>query len=300
MSNNLLDRLPELPGRLEEIHVRNNRLPSLPELPDRLREFFLSNNLLTTLPVLPASLQTLSVENNRLTALPDLPSGLMELYANGNWLVNLPVVPPGRENCVVAVRRWQQHNPDRGAGDVLDFNPAYTTRDNDSWSSWAFRAAASGVSTVFSAAYNAAAGVAHAASCFRSAPDLFETDLPPPAQAASSDAPAWQPGRVPTAGSWEFSDPNSTDFNAFQLRIRETAEYSNRASQPRLIARMNALVAAMRAAPQFRDICFGIASQAIESCSDRIAQGVIDMERARINHDVEVKNYPLDKLLRNH
>ena len=59
---------------------------------------------------------------------------------------------------------------------------------------------------------------------------------------------------------------------------------------------MNALVSGMRAAPALRNTCFGIATQAIESCTDRVAQGLGDMERAKINHDVEIQNPPLDRL----
>lgn len=115
----------------------------------------------------------------------------------------------------------------------------------------------------------------------------------------NTQAAARPSAQVPSAYrtvNWEFRGENSTDFNIFLSRLRETADYTNTAIQARLIARVDTLIMGMRAAPALRDICFGIATQAIESCCDRIAQGVCDMERARINHDVDVQEHPVAEL----
>ena len=43
----------------------------------------------------------------------------------------------------------------------------------------------------------------------------------------------------------------------------------------------------MDAAPELRAMCFNIAATALESCGDRIALGLNDMELCRINHDAQ-------------
>lgn len=62
------------------------------------------------------------------------------------------------------------------------------------------------------------------------------------------------------------------------------------------IGRVDALVAAMRQSPSLRAYCLEIANDSINSCHDRIALGMNDMEREKISHEAENGLHPNNKL----
>lgn len=327
-SSNQLTALPEMPVTLRTLDVGNNCLTTLPTLPEALKSLYAGCNELTILPALPQSLRILRVSSNRLTALPALPTRLRELYTYDNQLT----APLARlltpENCVAAVRQWQENNLRTLVRNAQDSTPPAAATSSARDPARVSEASTSAADLPFTEAEIAEATTLQNAFDSR-LPRLSRNNRPPltprpllltrlpPIQGSPPTALAMQPAAgqaaqgtttpltpaaqpvLPCAarnGNWVFRSDNSADFNTFASRLRETAEYADPSSQPRLIARMSALVSGMRSAPALRDICFGIATQAIESCRDRIAQGLSDMERAKINHDVEVQNYPVDEL----
>ncbi|MBC7416068.1 MAG: hypothetical protein H7327_14165, partial [Herminiimonas sp.] len=105
---------------------------------------------------------------------------------------------------------------------------------------------------------------------------------------AATGMPAYVSGPVQQTG-WHFPEieENAAAFNAFQARITATAEYRNALSKPGIVHRVDILVDAMRASPALRATCFAIASDSIQSCGDRVALGLNDMEQALISEKAE-------------
>ena len=325
VKDNLLIELPALPPALAFLYASSNQLISLPALPPELSFLEASNNRLTWLPDLPQTWLTLAVANNQLTDLPMLPPDVRWLDAHDN---QLPVTFY-RRNCIDEARRWQAETPHLTAGNAaLVAAPRATAAASE-------RAQTAGNTATALPLLLPPLIESDTMTRRESAPAHWatggQTRLPPlrltqssPGSPVStrhqSSAASVRPrgssplatahaagarvamrlGRVPGApvfATGKFSGENALDFNRFLARLGETSDFANASSRARMGARVDRLVSGMRSAPALRDICFGIATQAIESCSDRIAQGLGDMERAKMNHDVEVQNYPIDELL---
>ena len=110
---------------------------------------------------------------------------------------------------------------------------------------------------------------------------------------AAQQAPA-----APILQAWDFAETetNASSFNAFLRRLAETQEYRNPASRPGLTTRVDALVADMRASPALRTICFSIAADATQTCGDRIALALNDMQLAHIDHKAINGHYSMREL----
>jgi len=108
----------------------------------------------------------------------------------------------------------------------------------------------------------------------------------PQAEPVEISAPVSHRGQL---GRWQFQEDeeNAAAFNTFQGALAETAEYRNNLSNPALVTRINMLVDAMRTSPALRATCFTIASDSIQSCGDRVALGLNDMEQALISKNAE-------------
>ena len=313
-----------MPRTLTLLYASGNRLSALPALPPELTILEASDNVLTELPALPQTWLSVVVANNRLTDLPSLPSELRWLNVHGN---RLPVQFSER-NCLAQARRWQQGNLPPAGSDASPPAPADDTG--------AASAHAAAPETRPNPSPSPSDEVAGAATRRSPVPDSRPSSgrvvrLPPLAsrfippqlprrdeyQASAASTARAGAGHVATSrganvrgalrseylpasavfASWRFSGDNAADFNRFLARLGETSDFVNPSLQPRMIARIDRVIAGMRSAPALRDICFGIATQAIESCSDRITQGIGDMERAKINHDVEVQDHTIAELL---
>lgn len=78
-----LDKLPELPQKLQILECYGNNLTTLPDLPQGLCELTCRANSLTELPKLPQSLKKIDCHNNKITTMPELPEGLQ--YLDCSW-----------------------------------------------------------------------------------------------------------------------------------------------------------------------------------------------------------------------
>jgi len=96
----------------------------------------------------------------------------------------------------------------------------------------------------------------------------------------------------------ESDDPENlaATFNQFRQRLSTTAEYLRDETRLGFVNRVNSLVLAMWGSDALRDVCFGIAASAIESCEDRVSQGFNDMELAKINFDVDAGRYSTEEV----
>ncbi len=99
--------------------------------------------------------------------------------------------------------------------------------------------------------------------------------------------------------NWSFAETerNASSFNLFQARVTGTNEYNNVMGRPGLVQRVNALVDAMRESPRLRQLCFAIAADALDSCTDRIALALNDMEAAFVNEKAETGQLTEEQLL---
>ena len=97
---------------------------------------------------------------------------------------------------------------------------------------------------------------------------------------------------------WRFLEtgPGATAFNTFQARLAGTAEYNNVASRRSLVRRVDHLVETMHRSPSLRNLCFGIAISGTESCTDRIALALNDMEVALVNEKAATGLYSTNEL----
>lgn len=84
-------------SNLRALECIENSLQKLPELPKKLERLDCSMNLLTTIPDLPSHLEELSCAQNLLVELPNLPQGLKILYCNFNQISHLPILPTSLE-----------------------------------------------------------------------------------------------------------------------------------------------------------------------------------------------------------
>ena len=297
--------LPALPIERTVIEASDNTLAALPEMPQTPLAFEVSNNQLTDLLVLPPEQHWLNTQGNR---------SPVTFY---------------RPNCISEARRWQEDNPPRTTG-----NASLATTSGATAVAILGPGTGGNPNTALPLLLPSAAE-ADTTSLQRATPESWTTGgrmRLPPLQSTESWAEllsrmeydlsvesarprgASFPARTHAVGarvaprsenppdalvfsSGRFPGENAGDFNGFIARLRETSDFTNPSHRTRMIARVNSLISGMRSAPVLRDICFGIATQAIESCSDRIAQGLGDMERAKMNHDVQVQNHPIEELL---
>lgn len=120
---------------------------------------------------------------------------------------------------------------------------------------------------------------------------ISRTDTPLAMSSQSSESPAVPSGVSAIDGTsrWYFpeTEVDAIAFNAFQAQVTETAEYRNPHSKPGVVRRIDLLVEAMRASPSLRATCFAIASDAAQTCGDRVALGLNDMEQALLIENAE-------------
>lgn len=76
---------------------------------------------------------------------------------------------------------------------------------------------------------------------------------------------------------------NASGFALWLARLTETAEYSEPLARTLLHGRVFRLIEACIADRDLRAVCFAIAAQAHDTCGDRVALGLNQMEMARIN-----------------
>ena len=256
----MLPSLPELPAGLKQLNCARNQLTTLPALPAGLQVLHCDSNQLTTLPELPVGLNDLSCSNNQLTTLPRLPDGLQTVQVSGN--PNLEVPPQSDfwygADYARQLRHWQRGNLQ---GRVVE-NARWMVEAFVGYLSW---------------------GIDYAA---RVAPEY----------GAAAPAQPFNPALGPHHWHFAETENNAESFNQFSQRLSQIAEYTNAASRSGLTTRVDALVADMRTSPALREICFSIAADATQSCGDRIALGLNDMQLARIDYKASAGHYSMRQL----
>ncbi len=81
---------------------------------------------------------------------------------------------------------------------------------------------------------------------------------------------------------------HADSFATWLLRLSETADYHRGASERTLLnGRISTLLSAIIEHPSLREVCFQIAQDALESCGDRVALALNQMELAHLNHRAE-------------
>lgn len=264
ISHNRLTSLPDtLPASLVELDVSDNMLGSLPAtLPAQLEILSANNNQLSSLPAsLPSTLSSLAISGNQLTDLPSLPSGLIELDVSGNQLTDLPEpLPSWLQSLNLSGNRLTSLPEGLLEGLLLSYPHLANLEFGDN--------------------PLPAAVLAH----------LAAEALPRLAQPSLDEAAANWLGDDPAAlAEWQhFADePGAQDYARFLERLRGTVNYRNDAFR-------QAVADDLRQAttnPRLRELFFAQASEANESCEDRVTLHWNGMRTARLNADVEAGVY---------
>ena len=327
VDENPLNGLPKLPAGLEALSVRETRLSTLRELPDTLEHLDVSYNELSVLPELPAGLTTLFANYNRLTVLPEIPSQLSVLYVRNNELTVLPELPPSLRELTCSQNRLSmisnlpanmRLNTARYRGSPTFFSCDFfcqsllpETPDFDAHiSSRNYRSVilANGPQIWIPAAPELVAAASEIFEVDEPASDMHATSTQATAETNANLLSRAPPDRdlVPTTGEelarqesgWCFPQEFefARQFNQFACRITEVEDYQNVYTRSSLIKRVNALVKDMRRSCELRDLCFNIAADATQTCGDRIALTLRDMELARIDHHARTGKYSMEEL----
>ena len=285
ISANQLQLLPDaLPQQLVVLQARFNVIRSLPVLPEHLQHLDVACNLLQMLPAyLPATLTDLNLYRNTVTQLPELPLGLVSLNCGGNRLTRLaPSLP----------HTLRDLNAEDNQITVLPLIPSETR--------------------IFLIRGNRMVGVPEGAytridmlRAWQRSQSLIPTR---PATPVGN-----RPGtsRAQPEDRWELSfTPSSAEevrgamvFNEFLERLTGTpalpapAEYDNPLTRDAFVARVDSLLDAIKQSPPLRVLCMAIAMTASETCGDRVALALTQMEIARIGDDAREGRFSEPELL---
>ncbi|MTV11690.1 MULTISPECIES: T3SS effector NEL-type E3 ubiquitin ligase NopM [Bradyrhizobium] len=308
LSSLSLTALPTaLPPRLQILYARHNELSSLPAtLPPGLQHLLISHNRLTSLPdALPATLSWLEVADNSLTSLPaNLPAGLEILNANDNRLSSLPDALPSRLTSLAVSGNQLTELPESLPSGLIELDVSSNQLAN---------LPAPLPSTLQSLNLSANQltslpdGLVDGLVPFHSLnypylqnlqlddnplpdhvlPNLAALATPPQlAQQSLYEAAAhWLANDQATLAEWQhFADePGAQDYARFLGRLRRNVNYGN--DEFRQAVADNLRQAA--ANPRMREQFFAQASEANETCDDRVTLHWNGMQTARLNADVE-------------
>ncbi|MWT73462.1 NEL-type E3 ubiquitin ligase domain-containing protein [Escherichia coli] len=270
---NQLTSLPEvLPARLEALYATNNNLTRLPDvLPASLEALCATNNNLTRLPdVLPAGLTKLDVSHNQLTSLPEnLPAGLMYLYVNYNQLTSLPEVLPVSlrylEVQMNSLTRLPVVLPD--GLEILDVsdNPLSEPELEDE------------PLTHPDVFYNQRTSL----------PDVLRVTLWFPSHQREAQQACWEP---------LLKEENAAEFTRFLNALSNSVSAKDEIFR----GQVQLWLEELSLTPQLRQLTFGLALEASESCADRAALGWNTMQTTRLLYHAEQSpgGYPPQDFLR--
>ncbi|WGD50960.1 NEL-type E3 ubiquitin ligase domain-containing protein [Bradyrhizobium sp. CB1650] len=284
--HNELSSLPAMfPPGLQHLLISHNRLTSLPnDLPATLSELQVADNSLTSLSVnLPAGLQILNANDNHLTSLPDaLPSGLSSLAVSGNQLTDLPESLPS----------WliELNVSGNQLADLPDPLPSTLQSLNVSGN----RLTSLPEGLLEALVPHNSLYYPHLESLdFRdnALPDEDLAHLAPEAppqlaqQSLHEAAAHWLADDPAALAEWQhFADePGAQDYAQFLERLRGTVNSGN--DEFRRAVADDLRQAATN--PTLREQFFAQASEANESCEDRVTLHWNGMQTARLNADVE-------------
>ena len=269
LSNLNLTSLPAtLPSTLHTLDVSENQLTSLPtRLPSTLHTLDVSDNQLTSLPArLPSTLHTLKVYDNQLTSLPaTLPSTLHTLSVSGNQLTSLPARLPSNLRYFAVTRNQLTSLPE----ELLSLPNTCNIQMNAHHLSEAVR-------NRLSAAMNRP-GYNNVRIFF----DLATPAARAQAYSLEEEVSAWtQEGGLTTPLDWSAvqSTPHASQFAQFLGRLRETSQYKDIRTRPDFQQRVVSLLSQIEHDPELRNTCFNLAQDAVDTCGDRVALGMLNME----------------------
>ena len=285
-----IDRLPDLPTSLLTLKVANNWLTELPPLPSGLKTMDLSNNRLRRMPVPPASLRALNVSNNSLVSLAETAS-----VGEHVFLANLRAVFIANNN-LRQLPRWvlQSLSSNTDGSSILNMS-------NNRWTLGTLEAVErlSSVVTVICedrdaaqvyARQNATAAPTRPMDEGRMSsaqePEDIRKIFIKSASSTLADARS-------TEGGWDelIRDDNAGVFADFLSRLFTTAEFNHPGLRSELTKKIQELMTTVVDFPDFRQLCFTMATEATESCGDRIALTLNHMKLAELDHLAKVGHY---------
>lgn len=230
---------------------------------------------LTSLPELPPGLQALEADDNSLASLPELPPGLEYLNASNNSLASLPTLPPVSTNLRVYGNRLTslpENILTLGQSCRIDIDASHLSE---------------AVRNRLAAAMNMPG--------YRGPRISFGMGGPGRLQVGSlqNEVSAWakEAGWQPSVGWSSFrSEIHEGQFAQFLARLRETSEYKSPGTASNFQARVVDVLGQLEGDPELRGRCFNLASDAVDTCGDRVALRMLDMEVAckesRMKNDI--------------
>lgn len=278
IAHNLLTSLPDdLPVNLRHLDVDDNLLTSLPEtLPAGLRILEVNNNRLSSLPQhLPATLQKLKVSDNDLRSLPEtLPAQLHTIEANDNQLTSLPRHLPAASLTLHAIRNPLRSLPE----DILTLSGDCTLSIDATHLSEAVR-------NRLTAAMNAPG--------YRNVQINYHIGNPRDnkARPLQEETAIWaNAARNVKIIKWSAfqEEQYASQFSTFLSRLRETGEYLAIATRSDFQQRVANLLQQLQDNSELRGTCFNLAHDAIDTCGDRVASRMLDMETVCLDKRMEI------------
>jgi len=128
----------------------------------------------------------------------------------------------------------------------------------------------------------------------------FDMGAPPEiaAKPISEEVARWKqesgaPGDAQSDAFWTSlqEHDNAPRFAQFLARLRETSDYKSARLQPDFQQRIGRLLAQLEPADStaLRELCFAQAVTAVDTCGDRVALSLLNMETACATHQAEVE-----------
>ena len=228
-------------------------LTDLPDaFPGWLQKLDVRRNRLTSLPTLPVSLKRLTAEDNRLTSLPALPTSLEVLRASNNPLASLP------ENILTLSNEC-----------YIYFNASHLSE-----------AVRNRLAAEINRTGYTGPRIQYTMSSGRNtpAPPLPEEVTSWSQETGQADLRDW--------GAFQ-TEPHARQFSQFLGRLRETSEYKNSTSQLDFLLRVHKLLVQLQENKDLRETCFNLAIDAVNTCGDRVALRLLNMETVCLDKRIE-------------
>ncbi len=304
--DNHLNVLPESIGKLSELEVldcNNNRLESIQNSISNLFNLEVlnyKNNQLKSIPnslsYLP-SLINLDLENNQITELPETIGSLYNLetlYLGQNRLASIPDSIENLTNLVTLDLEKNQltYLPDSLRMLKLSSLNLQDNRDLAILPSWITELPHECIVDLYGTQIPRSMAL-----CLQEVPEcpilwistsqiqrLLHSEARPIEEAVivwlSRDPSASFSSVTETWVQWVpfNSEPNAPAFSTFLDRLNETADAQNLNTWQFFCLRVNTVLSAIRDNSTLRNVCFHIANESMETCGDRIALGLQNME----------------------
>lgn len=268
-----------LPSNLLTLYAAENQLGCLPDtLPPTLHTLYVSGNQLTSLPnTLPLALRHLYAADNQLTSLPDtLPPALHSLYAADNQLSSLPDTLPPTLDTLDASANQLTSLPEN----ILALPNTCSIYIDASHLSEAVR-------NRLSAAMNVP-GYSNVQIDY----DMGGSGSILVARSLQEEVCVWKhecSNTTPADWSAFQSSLHAPQFAQFLLRLRETSQYLDVRTKSNFQQRVVNLLRQLQDDAELRGTCFNLAHDAVETCGDRVALRMLNIETVCFDKRMEVQ-----------